>query len=55
MRKAAAEAGQWEYKGETYDRIQILTVKQIVREKARFGTPTKVGIKDPLDQGRLAL
>lgn len=55
MRKAAAEAGQWEYKNEVYDRIQILTVKQIVREKARFGTPAKVGIKDPIDQTTLAL
>lgn len=45
MKAAAAEAGQWEYEGVTYDRVQLLTVKDIVEEKRRFHTPTKIGTK----------
>ena len=45
MKAAAAQAGQWEYEGVAYDRVQLLTVKDIVEDKKRFHTPTKIGTK----------
>ena len=45
MRAAAGQAGQWEYEGVAYDRVQLLTVKEIVEDKKRFHTPTKIGTK----------
>ena len=53
MREAAAEAGMWEYLGVDYPRIQILTIKEIVEEKRRFQTPTKIGTKAKGEQIRL--
>jgi DNA modification methylase len=44
MREAAARAGQYEYNGITYDRIQFLTVKEILEDKKEFHTPTKMGV-----------
>ena len=45
MKAAAAQAGQWEYEDVAYDRVQLLTVKEIVEDKKRFHTPTKIGTK----------
>ncbi|MDQ3080905.1 MAG: site-specific DNA-methyltransferase [Gemmatimonadota bacterium] len=55
MREAAAEAGMWEYQGHAYERVQILTVKEIVEDKKRFNTPTKIGMKHKLEQALLPL
>jgi len=43
MRDAAALAGQYEYKGVFYDRVQFLTAEEIMDEKREFITPTKMG------------
>lgn len=43
MLEAASLAGQYEYKGIMYDRIQFLTVKEILEDKREFHTPTKMG------------
>ena len=43
MREAAALCGQYEYKGIMYDRMQFLTVKNILEDKREFHTPTKMG------------
>ena len=53
MLEAASEAGMWEYQGMDYPRVQILTVKEVVEEKKRFLTPTKLGTKALPDQTRL--
>ena len=45
MKAAAGQAGQWEYEGVAYDRVQLLTVKDLVEDKKRFHTPTKIGTK----------
>lgn len=45
MKAEAAKAGVWEYKGVEYQRVQLLTVKEIVEDKKRFHTPTKIGAK----------
>ncbi|MCX8505052.1 MAG: DNA methyltransferase [Alphaproteobacteria bacterium] len=42
MRDEAAAAGQYEYFGTKYDRMQILTVKEILEEKRDFHTPSKL-------------
>jgi DNA modification methylase len=41
MLEAGAEAGQYTYNGVKYDKIQFLTVKEILEEKREFHTPTK--------------
>ena len=43
MREAGAMAGQYEYNGVKYDRVQFLTVKDILEDKREFHTPTKLG------------
>ncbi len=45
MRSAAAAAGIWEYQGVQYECVQLLTIKDIVEDKKRFHTPTKIGTK----------
>lgn len=55
MIREAAEAGQLEYKDVSYDRIQLLTVKQILEEKREFSTPTKIGSRIATGQGVLSL
>ena len=56
MKAAAAQAGQWEYEDVAYDRVQLLTVKEIVEDKNRFHTPTKIGTKSATaDQIPLAI
>lgn len=55
MRAAAAKAGIWEYQGIKYDRVQLLTVREILEEGKSFHTPTKVGIKTASLQHKLAI
>ncbi len=55
MREAAARAGQYEYNGVTYDRIQFLTVKEILEDKKEFHTPTKMGSRISTGQMNLAI
>jgi DNA modification methylase len=42
MREEAASAGQFEYGGVKYDRMQLLTVADILEGKRDFHTPTKM-------------
>lgn len=46
MKEAAWSDGQWEYKGERYDTIQMLTVQDVVEQKRLFQTPTRLKYKD---------
>jgi hypothetical protein len=55
MREEAASAGQFKYGDHMYDRMQILTVRQILEEKREFNTPTKMGTKISTGQQSLAL
>lgn len=55
MRKEAAEAGQYEYQGVPYDRVQLLTIKEILEGKREFHTPTRVATKITTGQQNLAL
>jgi len=55
MKEAAAKAGQYTYNEVTYDRVQFLTVKQILEEKREFHTPTKMGSRISTGQASLAL
>ena len=55
MRDEAAAAGQYRYGDVKYDRIQILTARQILEEKRVFNTPTKVGTRIATGQQSLAL
>ena len=55
MREAAAKAGQYDYGGVKYDRVQFLTAKNILEEKREFHTPTKVTSKVSSVQTSLAL
>ena len=53
MRREAAEAGQFHYGDRSYDRIQLLTVADILERKLEFRTPVKVNTK--LTTGQLSL
>ena len=55
MREEAAQAGIWEYKGIKYDKIQLLTIQEILEDKKTFNTPTKVGIKGTTGQYSLRI
>lgn len=55
MRDEAAKAGKYTYNGIDYDRIQFLTIKEMLEEKRDFHTPTKVGSRIATGQGVLAL
>jgi hypothetical protein len=55
MRDEAARAGSYEYAGTSYDRLQLLTVREIVEERREFHTPGKVGSRITTGQGSLAL
>lgn len=46
MRQAADDAGLWHYKGESYERVQMLTVREIVEEKRLFRTPARLQYRD---------
>lgn len=55
MREAASKAGQYTYGGVSYDRVQFLTVKDILEGKREFHTPTKLVTKVSTKQASLAL
>ncbi len=55
MQEAAAMAGQYEYSGIRYDRLQFLTVQDILERKREFHTPTKMGAKAATGQQSFAL
>lgn len=55
MRAAAAKAGTWEYRGVEYPCVQLLTVQEMVEEKRRFQSPTKVGVKHTKGQYHLPM
>jgi DNA modification methylase len=55
MKADAAQAGVYRYKDVAYDRIQFLTVADILENKREFHTPSKLGAKLPVGQGKLAL
>jgi adenine specific DNA methylase Mod len=55
MREAAAKAGQFNYNGVAYDRIQFLTARDILEDKREFHTPTKLRSRVSSVQGSLAL
>jgi DNA modification methylase len=55
MRDEAAKAGNYEYNGVNYPRIQFLTIKEIVEDKREFHSPTKIGSRIATGQGVLAL
>lgn len=42
MREDAAKAGQYTYGDVKYDRVQFLTVRELLEEKREFHTPTKL-------------
>lgn len=55
MREAAAECGQYEYKGVLYDRLQFLTVKDVLEDKRDVHTPSKMASKIASPQYSLAM
>ncbi|MBV9571788.1 MAG: site-specific DNA-methyltransferase [Alphaproteobacteria bacterium] len=55
MRDAGAKAGQYIYEGVKYDRVQFLTVKDILEDKREFRTPTKLRSRVSSPQASLAL
>lgn len=55
MEREAAEAGNYEYNGIRYPRIQLLTVHQVLVDKRELHTPSKVGTKIWTGQGNLPL
>ncbi len=50
MLQEAATAGTYEYNGIHYDRIQLLTIEEIIEGKKDFHTPTVVGVKGATGQ-----
>jgi DNA modification methylase len=55
MREAASLSSQYEYGGIKYDRMQFLTVEDILGDKREFHTPTKMLSRISTAQGSLAL
>lgn len=55
MRAEAAEAGYFEYNGNQYPRIQLLTVRDVLEEKREFQMPTRVNTKITTGQQSLPL
>lgn len=55
MRKEASEAGIYEYQGVEYDRIQMLTIADVLEGKREFHTPSRVATKITTGQSNLAL
>jgi len=53
MRHEAASAGLYDYMGNSYPRIQILTVYEILEERKLFHTPTAV--RSRVDSGQMAI
>lgn len=55
MRQEASRAGRYSYNDIEYDRIQFLTVKDMLEDKREFHSPTKVGSRVATGQIALAL
>jgi hypothetical protein len=55
MREEAAKAGMYEYNGVQYERIQLLTVQDILEGKRSFHTPSVVGSRVKTGQGSLPI
>lgn len=55
MRDEAAKAGTYEYSGVQYDRIQFLTVEDVLVDKREFHTPTRIGVKGKTGQVNLPM
>lgn len=55
MREVAALAGQYEYGGVAYDRLQFLTVREILEDHREFHTPSKMGTRLTTAQSSLPL
>ena len=55
MREDASKAGQFTYGGVSYDRVQFLTVREILEGKREFHTPTKMGSRVSTAQQSLPL
>lgn len=55
MREDASKAGQFTYGGVSYDRVQFLTVREILEGKREFHTPTKMGSRVSTAQHSLPL
>jgi len=53
MRHEAASAGLYDYMGNSYPRIQILTVYEILEERKLFHTPTAV--RSRVDSGQMVI
>ena len=44
--EGADDAGLWHYKGEAYERVQMLTVSDILEDKRLFRTPARLQYRD---------
>lgn len=55
MREEAERAGMYEYSGMSYPRMQLLTVREILEEKRKFLTLSKVRSRIRTGQQALAL
>jgi len=51
MRQEAASAGFYDYLGNSYPKIQMLTVREIIEEKKFFNTPT--ALRSRVDTGQM--
>lgn len=55
MRQEAASGGMYEYNGVGYERIQLLSVREMLEDRRELNTPSKVAAKHVTGQGQLAL
>ncbi|MFQ8432014.1 DNA methyltransferase [Amaricoccus sp. W119] len=55
MRTEAAEAGMYEYGGNTFQRLQLLTIRDVIEQKREFHMPTRIGTKISTGQQSLPL
>lgn len=55
MREEAAKAGMYNYGNESYPRLQLLSIKEIVENKKEFKSPTKMGSRIATGQALLPL
>ncbi|MDQ6891131.1 MAG: site-specific DNA-methyltransferase [Acidobacteriota bacterium] len=55
MRDEAARAGVYDYEGNSYPRLQILTIREVLEDRRDFASPTKLGSRLPTGQVALPL
>ncbi|MFH1892002.1 MAG: site-specific DNA-methyltransferase [Candidatus Zixiibacteriota bacterium] len=55
MLDEASQAGIFEYEGVNYERLQFLTVADVLEDKREFHTPTRIGMKGETGQTNLAI